>query len=190
MFDSSLLSFLLPSVLLIIFAFIYTYWCPTWFPCQMMFMTGVTSGAGIAYPVWSHEFTMISSGIRVPHTFVCFVVFLVFCRSLFVLLSFYFWSLHFISFFLTVYGFWLSLSYLQTFRINAYQLRWRLWFFPIYVYIVLTQVLTDVQFKTLPCYIWSTFLYFIGTFRMSSFIRKAFSSTINLIFVNFLLILD
>jgi hypothetical protein len=57
-----------------------------------------------------------------------------------VLLSFYFWSLHFISFFLTVFGFWLFLSYLQTFRINAYQLRWRLWFFPIYVYIVLTQV--------------------------------------------------
>jgi hypothetical protein len=39
----------------------------------------------------------------------------VFCRSLFVLLSFFFWSLYITCPSIHVYGFWLSLWHLQTF---------------------------------------------------------------------------
>jgi len=50
-------------VLLMLFVFINIYWCPTRFPCQMMFMsfnsnmTGVTYGAGTANPSGAPEFT-------------------------------------------------------------------------------------------------------------------------------------
>jgi hypothetical protein len=51
-------------VLFMFFVCIYVYWCPTQFPCQMMFVlfnsntTGVTSGAGTAIPSGAPEFTL------------------------------------------------------------------------------------------------------------------------------------
>ena len=69
------------------------YWCPTLFPNQMMFASfnsntkGVTIGAGTSNQISSPIF----SGVSVAQS----VVFcLMFCRSLFVLLSFFFWPLH------------------------------------------------------------------------------------------------
>jgi hypothetical protein len=49
-----------------------------------------TSGAETAYPSGAHEFTLVFSGVRVARSSVSCVVF---CRSLFVLLSFFFWPL-------------------------------------------------------------------------------------------------
>ena len=69
-----------------IFVFIHVYWCPTRFPCQMLFVsfksntTGVTSGAGIANPSGELEFTPAFIRVRIAWSFVFCVVF---CRSLF-----------------------------------------------------------------------------------------------------------
>jgi len=47
-----------------IFVFIYIYWCPTRFPCQMMLVsfnsntTGVTNGAGTANPTGAPDFVL------------------------------------------------------------------------------------------------------------------------------------
>jgi hypothetical protein len=55
---------------------------------------GATSGAGTSYPCTAPEFTPGVSGIRVTQSLVLCVVF---CRSLFVLLSFFFWPLCWLS---------------------------------------------------------------------------------------------
>jgi len=64
-----------------LFVFIYTYWCPTRFPYQIIFIfldsntTGVTSGAGTDYPSGVSEFTSVLSGVRVAHSsFLCNVL--------------------------------------------------------------------------------------------------------------------
>ena len=50
------------SCIFMFFVSIYVYWCPTPFPCQMMFVsfngntTDITRGAGTAYPSGAHEF--------------------------------------------------------------------------------------------------------------------------------------
>jgi hypothetical protein len=49
---------------------------------------GATSGAGIGYPSGAPVFTPGFSGVRVTSCFIC-----MFCRSLFVLLFFFFWPL-------------------------------------------------------------------------------------------------
>ena len=64
--------------------------------CNQGNTTGVTSGARTAYPSEAPEFTPGFSGVRVARSLVFCVVF---CRSLFVLLSFFFWPLCFLSFF-------------------------------------------------------------------------------------------
>ena len=70
-------------------------------PCQMMFvllnsnMKGATSGAGTAYTYGDIEFTTGYLGVRVTRTLVFCVMF---CRSLFVLLSSFFWPLCCLSF--------------------------------------------------------------------------------------------
>ena len=71
---------------------------------------GATCEAGIAYPSGASEFTPVFSEVRVVRSLVLCVVF---CRSLFVLLSFFFWSLCCLSFF----GFWLPLWCFQIFLI-------------------------------------------------------------------------
>ena len=69
-------------------------------------MTGAISGSGTAYPSGAPEFTPGFSGVRVTQSsFMC-----MFCRSLFVLLYFFF-----LAIILSVLlRFWLSLWYLQT----------------------------------------------------------------------------
>ena len=84
------------------FVFIYVYWCPARFLCQMMLVslnsntTGVISGAGTVNPsgapasprfLWSSCYSIFS--------FLCTAVL---CRSLFVLLSLLFWALCCLSF--------------------------------------------------------------------------------------------
>jgi hypothetical protein len=54
------------------------------------------SGAEHAYPAGAHEFIPLVSGVHVVRSFVFCVVF---CRSLFVILSLFFWSLCCLSFF-------------------------------------------------------------------------------------------
>jgi hypothetical protein len=49
----------------------------------------------------------------VQHQLIIFIFICMFCRSLFVILYFFFWPLCFL--FVFDYGFWLPLSYLQTF---------------------------------------------------------------------------
>ena len=64
--------------------------------CNKSNTTGATCGAGIAYFSGAPEFSPVFSGFRVDR----FVVFCVmFCRLLFVLLSFFFWLLCCPSFF-------------------------------------------------------------------------------------------
>jgi hypothetical protein len=53
-------------------------------------MTGVTSGAGTAYPSRAPEFTPIFSEVQVAPSLVFCEDF---CRSLFVLVYFFFWPL-------------------------------------------------------------------------------------------------
>ena len=55
------------------------------------YFTGATSGTGTAYPSEAHEFTHVFKSI--------FRLICMFCRSLFVLLAFFFWSLCCLSFF-------------------------------------------------------------------------------------------
>jgi len=50
--------------------------------------TGATCGAGIACPSEEPEFSPVVSGVRITRSLVLCVMF---CRSLFVLLSFFFW---------------------------------------------------------------------------------------------------
>ena len=74
---------------------VYIYLCPAQFSRQMMFMllnsmrTGVTCGAGTAYPSRAPEFTP-SFEVHVARSLVFCVMF---CRSLFVLLSYFIWPL-------------------------------------------------------------------------------------------------
>jgi len=63
--------------------------------CNKSNTTGATCGSGTAYPSEAPEFTPSFSGLRVARSLVFCVVF---CRSLFALLSFFFWSLCCLSF--------------------------------------------------------------------------------------------
>ena len=58
--------------------------------------TGVASGAGTVNPTGAYEFTPSFNGARVARSLVFCVVF---CRSLFVLLSIFFWPLCCLSLF-------------------------------------------------------------------------------------------
>jgi hypothetical protein len=88
----------------------------SWFPYQMMFvlsnsnMTDVTCGAGTADLSGAPTFTSSFSGVSATQSLVSCVVF---CRSLLVLLSFFFD--HCIVCPSLIGGFWLPLWYLQTF---------------------------------------------------------------------------
>ena len=64
------------------------------------FVTSITSWAGTAYPSGAHEFTPCFSGVRVVRALVFCVVF---CGSLFLLLSFFFLSIV-LSFFRQVFS--------------------------------------------------------------------------------------
>jgi hypothetical protein len=81
------------------FVFIYVYWCSTRFPYQMMFASFncncVTSWAGTTNPSGAPEYTPVFSAVRVAQSLAFYAVF---CISLFVLLSFFFWSLYCQSF--------------------------------------------------------------------------------------------
>ena len=57
---------------------------------------GVASGAGTAYPSGTPEFIPACNRVRVTRSFALSCMF---CRSLFVLLSFFFWPLCCLSFF-------------------------------------------------------------------------------------------
>ena len=93
--NSSRLPFVLQGVhvLILLFVFIYVFWCATRFPYQMMFMslnsntTGVTCGARTANPSGAHEFT---PGIKWGSccsifSFLCNVLQILFSNSLVVL---------------------------------------------------------------------------------------------------------
>jgi hypothetical protein len=83
----------------LLFVFIYVYWCSTRFPYQMMFASFncncVTSWAGTTNPSGAPEYTPVFSAVRVAQSLAFYAVF---CISLFVLLSFFFWSLYCQSF--------------------------------------------------------------------------------------------
>ena len=117
-------------------AFLYLHWCSTRFPYEMMFVpfnsitTGVTSGTGTANPSEVPVLTpRFFSKVRVTWSLVLWVVF---CRSLFVLLSIFLSPLGSMSFF--DYGFWLALWYLQTFLslyISNSRLKYYIWYIDI-----------------------------------------------------------
>ena len=75
--------------------------------------TGATCVSWTAYPSRTPDFIPVVSGVRVVRSSIFCVMF---CRSLFVLLSFFYWSLHCLSY----YGFWLSLCFLQTVLIKSH----------------------------------------------------------------------
>ena len=68
-----------------LFLFIYTYWCPTRFPHQMISVssnshtTGVTCGPGSANPSGTPEFTLVFSAVHPARSLIFFAMF---CRSL------------------------------------------------------------------------------------------------------------
>jgi hypothetical protein len=64
--------------------------------CNKSSTTGATFGAGTAYPSGVPEFIPCFCGVRVARSLVFCVMF---CRSLFVLLTFFFWPLYCMSFF-------------------------------------------------------------------------------------------
>ena len=82
--------------------------------CNKGNMSRATNLAAKAYPSRAHEVTSDFSGVLFAQSIVLCVVF---CRSLFVLLFFIFWSLHCLSF--STYGFWLPLWYLR-FTVSHY----------------------------------------------------------------------
>ena len=65
--------------------------------CNKSNTTDATCGAGTAYSSRAHEFTPVITGVGVAQSLDFSVVF---CRSLFVLLSFVFLLLYFLSFYL------------------------------------------------------------------------------------------
>ena len=65
--------------------------------CNQINTTGATSGEGTAYISGTPEFTPVFSGVRQCYSI--FIFMSMFCRSLFVLLSFSFWPLRCLSFF-------------------------------------------------------------------------------------------
>ena len=79
--------------------------------------SGVTSGVGTAFPSGAPEFTPVLSLVRVAQSLIVCVMF---CRSLFVLLLFFFWPLCCLS---AIYGFWLPFWCLKLFlwkeRLNS-----------------------------------------------------------------------
>ena len=75
--------------------------------CNQINTTGATSGTGTAYPSGAPEFTPGFSRVRVTRS----IVMCMFCRSLFVLLQFFFWSLFFLFFDIRIL---IPLCYLQT----------------------------------------------------------------------------
>ena len=85
MFGSSLHRFVLLEVhiLLMLFVFIYVYWCSTRFPCQMMFvsinnnMTVVTSGAGTNNTSGALDFKWCS--FCSVFSFPCSVLYIIVC---------------------------------------------------------------------------------------------------------------
>jgi hypothetical protein len=80
-----------------LFVFNEVYWCPIRFQYPMVFVSfnsntaGVTCGTGSANPPKLPSLHSVFSGVRVALSLVFCVVF---CRSLFVLLSFFFWPLY------------------------------------------------------------------------------------------------
>jgi hypothetical protein len=64
--------------------------------CTWINTTGVTSGAGTAYPSRAHEFTPSFQWDSCNSICSCMYMF---CRSLFVLLDFFYWPLCFLFFF-------------------------------------------------------------------------------------------
>jgi hypothetical protein len=77
--------------------------------CNYNNATGVTSGGGNAYPSREPEFT---PGFQWSSCYSIFSFMCMFCRSLFVLLSFFFFGHCVVC--PSFYGFWLPLWYLQT----------------------------------------------------------------------------
>ena len=61
-----------------------------WYICVYFHMTGVTSGAGTAYPPGTPDFTSCFSGVHVARSLVFCVMF---CRSLVVFLYLFLWLL-------------------------------------------------------------------------------------------------
>jgi len=64
--------------------------------CNKSNTTGVTYRAGTGYPSGGHEFTPDFSRVCVARSLAFYVML---CTSLFVLLYFFFWPLHYMSFF-------------------------------------------------------------------------------------------
>jgi hypothetical protein len=81
----------------------------TFLICNKSNTTGVTFEAGTAYPSGAPAFTPDFSEIHFAQSF-----YVVFCRSLFVISSFFFWPLYCMTF--LGYSFWLPRWYLQTLR--------------------------------------------------------------------------
>ena len=102
MFDSSWLPVLQEvHVLFMLFVFIYVYWCSTRSPYQMMFVsfnsnTRVTSGAGTGTLPEHLSSPPVFSGVPVARSLVFYKMF---CRSMFVLLFCFCWSLCYLYFF-------------------------------------------------------------------------------------------
>ena len=85
-------------------------------------MTCVSSGSWTACLSRTHELTPVFSGVRDTRSIIFCVVF---CRSLFVILRFYFWPLYYLSFFYLrllitplVIIFQYTLDYLATFAVS------------------------------------------------------------------------
>ena len=160
-----LLVWLRIRVIFMLFVFIYTYWCPTRFPYQMMFVSfnsstmGVISGAGIANPFWSTWVPLIFSGVLVSRSFVLYVVY---CTLLFPLCPFSFGNC--IVYTSSISRFCLPIWYLQTF------LMYNVWNHT-FIFVFLVPSFSISLFGILIC-VYSKFCFSIcyqGSFNIKAF---------------------
>jgi hypothetical protein len=131
--------------------------------CNKSNTTGSTSGVGSVYHSGAHEFIPSFTGVRVAQSLVCCGVF---CRSLFVLLSFFLWPLYCLSFDLQLLwchefvpsrlSFWFSLTF--SYVINDIVYNWKITANSIFFRI--TQILPSIQLlDTITfCSIWNYIL--------------------------------
>ena len=122
MFGSSLLSFVLYEfrVLLCYLLFFNVHWCPTGYPYHMMFVSWFPVFWGWCCSIFSFLCSVLYINclsfffwpLYFPFSFGhCIFLFL-----LAIVFSFFFWPLYFPFFPPSIYGFWLPLWYLQSFR--------------------------------------------------------------------------
>ena len=109
--------------------------------CNYINTTGATSGAGTGYPSGTPEFTPSLCGVRFTRSLVLYVCFVDRCLSF---CTFSFGNC--VVFSSSIYGFWLSLWYLQTFLFKTI-FGYLLWHYRLFFFLCENWVKSDEMLK-------------------------------------------